>query len=194
MSFVLVTSTDGHRRLRVSIITSYIKYGHYITGLQVLALGFVFMALFYKSCPNIVEEALEGLWRASWDVHPFHPAHLLPGYDGLVSESPEKKAEKTPLVPKNSNLDNQLGCSSDARDTLVGLAGNSFVHFRLSAFSGDGETLETSKNPVFSGTQEDMAKHGNAWQGMARHGKAWQSMAKHGTAWQSMATHGKAWR
>ena len=35
--------------LRVSIITSYIKYGHFITGLQVLALGFVFAALFYKS-------------------------------------------------------------------------------------------------------------------------------------------------
>ena len=36
--------------LRVSIITSYIEYGHYITGFQVLALGFVFAALFYKSC------------------------------------------------------------------------------------------------------------------------------------------------
>ena len=35
--------------LRVSI-TSYIEYGHYITGFQVLALGFVFAALFYKSC------------------------------------------------------------------------------------------------------------------------------------------------
>ncbi|CAE7345561.1 UTR5 [Symbiodinium sp. CCMP2592] len=73
----LVFAATMNVRQLVSIITSYIKYGHYITGFQVLALGFVFAALFYKSCL---------------------------GYDGLVSESPEKKAEKAPLVPKESDL------------------------------------------------------------------------------------------
>ena len=35
--------------LRFSIITSYVEYGHYITGLQVLSLCLVFGALFFKS-------------------------------------------------------------------------------------------------------------------------------------------------
>ena len=35
--------------LRFSIVTSYVEYGHYITGLQVVSLCLVFGALFFKS-------------------------------------------------------------------------------------------------------------------------------------------------
>ena len=40
---------SGLKELRFSIVTSYLEYGHYITGLQVLSLFVVFGALFFKS-------------------------------------------------------------------------------------------------------------------------------------------------
>ncbi|CAE7225093.1 slc35b2 [Symbiodinium pilosum] len=81
----LVFAATMNVRQLVSIITSYIKYGHFITGLQVLALGFVFAALFYKS------------------------------YDGLTSETPDKKAEKAPLVPKEGIQNDADEASKDSK-------------------------------------------------------------------------------
>lgn len=45
----LVFAATMNVRQVVSIIISYIKYGHHITGLQIVALFLVFGALFYKS-------------------------------------------------------------------------------------------------------------------------------------------------
>mmetsp|Transcript_39568 Transcript_39568/g.73775 ORF Transcript_39568/g.73775 Transcript_39568/m.73775 type:complete len:353 (-) Transcript_39568:224-1282(-) len=81
---VVFAATMNVRQL-VSIITSYIKYGHFITALQVVALCMVFAALFYKS------------------------------YDGLTSDTPEKKAEQAPLVPKEGSVLNAPESNKDSK-------------------------------------------------------------------------------
>lgn len=50
---VVFAATMNVRQL-FSIITSYVEYGHYITGLQVLSLCLVFGALFFKSYDGLM--------------------------------------------------------------------------------------------------------------------------------------------
>eukprot|EP00438_Fugacium_kawagutii_P017779 Skav205862 [mRNA] locus=scaffold766:150885:151889:+ [translate_table: standard] len=53
---VVFAATMNVRQL-FSIITSYVKYGHYITGLQIVSLCLVFAALFFKSYDGLTARA-----------------------------------------------------------------------------------------------------------------------------------------
>jgi len=68
----LVFAATMNVRQVVSIIVSYVKYGHMITWLQVLGLMIVFAALFYKS--------LRGLWQEKKD----------PEKEALIQKGQEK--------------------------------------------------------------------------------------------------------
>merc|ERR1740138_1192328 len=53
----LVFAATMNVRQVVSIIVSYIRYHHPITGLQVLGLVIVFVALFYKCAQGLLDTA-----------------------------------------------------------------------------------------------------------------------------------------
>merc|ERR1719246_400885 len=56
----LVFAATMNVRQVVSILISYAKYGHSITSLQVLGLGIVFAALFYKSFAGLLANETKG--------------------------------------------------------------------------------------------------------------------------------------